>query len=203
MPVDSRAERIREVQAFFAARAAGWEKRFAEDDPKFEQAVRELGPPAGGRVLDVGCGTGRALPFLSKAVGPGGSVVGLDLTPEMLAEARRHQRDALASLLMADGERLPIAAATFDALLAAGYVPHLADPVAGLTELARVTAPGGLLAIFHPIGRATLAARHGQTPSDDDPIAPRRLAQLLPTAGWRLESIEDGADRYLALARRV
>lgn len=203
MPAASREERIREIQAFFATRAAGWEERFAADDAKFEQAIRELAPPLGGHVLDVGCGTGRAIPFLRRAVGSAGGVASLDATPEMLSEASKRGRDKLAGLVLADGERLPFRAGVFDAILAAGYVPHLADAAPGLLELARVTASGGRLAIFHPIGRATLAARHGRTPSDDDVTAPSRLAQLLPAAGWRLESIDDGADRYLALARRV
>jgi SAM-dependent methyltransferase len=203
MPAANREERTGEIQSFFAVRAAGWEDRFPDDDAKFEQAIRELGPPAGGRVLDVGCGTGRALPLLRQAIGVGGVVVGLDVTPEMLAEAKRRGRDRLASLVLADGERLPLRARAFDAVLAAGYVSHLADPVAGLRELAGVTTSGGRLAIFHPIGRAALAARHGGAPSDDDLVAPGRLGRLLADAGWRLESIDDGAERYLALARRV
>ncbi|MFI5267167.1 MAG: class I SAM-dependent methyltransferase [Chloroflexota bacterium] len=194
---------LRDTQAFFATRAAGWETRFPGDEPRYEQAIHELAPPLGGRVLDAGCGTGRALPFLRNAVGAAGEVVALDLTPEMLAEARRLGRGKLAHLLAGDGERLPFATGTFQAIFAAGFVPHLLDPEGGLTKLARIGAPGARLAIFHPIGRATLAARHGGIPSDDDAVAPARLRTLLPKAGWTLESIDDGPDRYLALAYRV
>ena len=194
---------LRETQAFFATRAAGWEDRFPGDEPSYEQAIQELAPPKGGRVLDAGCGTGRALPFLRNAAGPEGDAVALDATSEMLAEARRLGRDRLACLLVADGARLPFAAGAFDAIFAAGFVPHLSDPKAGLAELARVTRSGGRLAIFHPVGRAILAARHGGAPSDDDVVAPARLRVVLPAAGWAVESIDDGPDRYLALARRV
>lgn len=45
---------------------------------------------------------------------------------------------------------------------AAGLLPHLSDPDLGLTELARVTVPDGRLVLFHPSGRAALAARHGR-----------------------------------------
>src|SRR5712692_6824900 len=194
---------LRDTQAFFATRAAGWEERFPDDEPRYEQAVRELAPPPSGRVLDVGCGTGRAVPFLRQAVGDAGRVVALDVTPEMLAEARRRGRGQLAKLVQADGEALPFRAASFDAILAAGFVPHLPDPQAGLAELARVTVSGGRLAIFHPIGRAILAARHGDTPSNDDVIAPGRLGALLRAAGWALERIDDSPERFLALAVRV
>jgi len=194
---------LRETQAFFATRAAGWEERFPDDEPRYEQAVREFAPPAGGRVLDVGCGTGRAIPFLRRVIGPEGSLVAVDVTPEMLAEAQRRGRDQVAHLLQADGEAPPFRDASFDAILAAGFLPHLPDPERGLAELARIARPGARLAIFHPIGRATLAARHGGTPSDDEVIAPVRLRPLLAASGWHAESIDDGAERYLALAVRV
>jgi ubiquinone/menaquinone biosynthesis C-methylase UbiE len=53
-----------------------------------EQAVGRLDLKPGSHVLEIGCGTGRNLPFLSKAVGPTGRVYGADLSPGMLAEAR-------------------------------------------------------------------------------------------------------------------
>jgi ubiquinone/menaquinone biosynthesis C-methylase UbiE len=53
------------------------------------KGVDALGLRAGSRVLEVGVGTGRNLPYLVDAVGPGGSVVGVDLSAGMLAEARK------------------------------------------------------------------------------------------------------------------
>jgi demethylmenaquinone methyltransferase/2-methoxy-6-polyprenyl-1,4-benzoquinol methylase len=53
------------------------------------RAVAALGLRRGDTVLEVGVGTGRNLPHLLDAVGPGGAVVGVDLSPGMLAEARK------------------------------------------------------------------------------------------------------------------
>ena len=189
-------------RTFFAPRAAGWEERFPDDDPRFAQAIAELAPAAGGVALDVGCGSGRALPWLRGAVGPAGRVLACDLTPEMLAEADRLGRGPLASLVLADAGRLPLAPATADAVLAAGLLPHVRDPGAVLAELARVTRAGGRLAVFHPLSRAALAARHGGVPSDDDVLASGRLSSLLAATGWALRSLDDGPERYLALAQR-
>jgi SAM-dependent methyltransferase len=198
---DSR--RLAETRSFFGPRAAGWEDRFPDDGPRYEKAVDALAPAPGGIAVDVGCGTGRALRWLREAVGDAGLVVGVDVTPEMLAEAARRRRGGpTASLLLADAERLPIPSQTVDAVFAAGLLPHLAEPRAGLAELARVCRPGGRLAVFHPIGRATLAARHGRRPSDDDLLAPDRLARLLDDTGWTAAGIDDGPERYLALAVR-
>jgi SAM-dependent methyltransferase len=191
-----------ETRAFFAPRAASWEERFPGDDPAYAAAVADLGLRAGQTALDAGCGTGRALPHLRRAVGHGGVVLGVDLTPEMLATARRYGRHRHGWLLLADARRLPLADGGVDAAFAAGLLPHLPDPDGGLTELARVTRPGGRLALFHPSGRAALAARQGRRLREDDTLAHANLRRLLERTGWRLDRYDDGPDRFLAVAER-
>ncbi len=195
-------EYLTRTRAFFAARAASWDTKFGDDLPAYTAAIAQAGIPRGGTVVDVGCGTGRALPALRKAVGPRGTVVAIDITPEMLREAGCTGRAADAVLLIADARRLPLADTSADALFAAGLVNHLPDTEAGLRELARVTRPGGLLVLFHPSGRAALAARHGCTLSPDEPLAAMPLRRLTRATGWELTSYDDAADRFFALAVR-
>lgn len=199
---DHHADRPHEVRAFFAARAAGWDAKFPDDGPAYAAGVAELGLREGDRVLDAGCGTGRALSVLRSAVGPRGTVLGADLTPEMLAAAVRAGRDRAAWLLLADVTRLPLADAALDAVFAAGLLSHLPHSAGGLAELARVVRPGGRLALFHPIGRAALAARKGRPLTPDDLRAEPNLRPLLTAAGWELIRYEDEDARYLALAVR-
>jgi ubiquinone/menaquinone biosynthesis C-methylase UbiE len=151
----------------------------------------------------VGCGTGRALPHLRGAVGPGGNVLGVDLTPEMLATARQHGRHLHGWLVLADARRLPLRAVGIDAAFAAGLLPHLPDADGGLTELARVTRAGGRLGLFHPSGRAALAARQGRRLRDDDQLVHANLHRLLERTGWRLDRYDDAPDRFLAIAERT
>jgi SAM-dependent methyltransferase len=192
-----------ETLAFFAPRAASWEDRFPDDEVAYATAVADLGVRAGQTAFDVACGTGRALPHLRRAVGPAGTVVGIDLTPEMLATARRHGRHADAALVLADARRLPVGDGSADAVFAAGLLPHLPRPAEGLGELARVARPGGVLCLFHPSSRVALAARHGRSVRDTDLLARPTLRRLLEATGWSLENYEDGPDRFLAIAIRT
>ncbi|MFD8882805.1 class I SAM-dependent methyltransferase [Streptomyces erythrochromogenes] len=190
------------VQEFFGARAADWDRKFPQDGPAFAAAVREFGLRPGDRVLDAGCGTGRALGALRAAVGPEGTVLGVDLTPQMLAAARRAGRAAEGALLLADVARLPLRDEALDAVFASGLVAHLPDPAANLRELSRVVRPGGRLALFHPIGRAALAARQGRELTPQDLRAEHNLGPLLSAAGWDMTSYADEDHRFLALALR-
>ncbi|MFF4822647.1 class I SAM-dependent methyltransferase [Streptomyces sp. NPDC001312] len=190
------------VQEFFTARAADWDSRFPDDDPAYAAAVAELGLREGDRVLDAGCGTGRALPPLRAAVGAPGIVVGADLTWAMLEAAVRAGRDQEGLLLLADVGALPLVSGSFDAVFAAGLIAHLPHPSENLRELRRVVRPGGTLALFHPIGRAALAARQGRQITPDDLRAEPHLRPLLSRSGWRMTSYVDEDARFLALAVR-
>ena len=93
-------------------------------------------------VLDVATGTGAVAREL--VAQKGCNVVGLDQSPEMLAEARRRAP----SLTFVEGraEQLPFPDAAFDALTFTYLLRYVADPAATLQELARVVRPGGTIA---------------------------------------------------------
>jgi SAM-dependent methyltransferase len=188
------------VQEFFGARAADWDSRFPDDGPAYAAAVADLGLREGDRVLDAGCGTGRALTPLRAAVGASGVVLGADLTPAMLQAAVRAGRADDGQLLLADVAALPMRSHALDAVFAAGLIAHLPQPGENLQELARVVRPGGRLALFHPIGRAALAARQGRQITPDDLRAEPNLRPLLAGSGWRMTSYVDEDARFLALA---
>ncbi|MCX4879017.1 class I SAM-dependent methyltransferase [Streptomyces sp. NBC_00847] len=190
------------VQDFFGARAAGWDSRFPDDGPAYAAAVADMGLREGDRVLDAGCGTGRALTPLRAAVGRSGVAVGVDLTPAMLQAAVGTGRDRDGYLLLADAAALPLRPQSLDAVFAAGLIAHLPQPTENLRELARVVRPGGALALFHPIGRAALAARQGRRITPDDLRAEANLGPLLAGSGWRMTCYVDEDSRFLALAVR-
>lgn len=94
--------------------------------------------PRGGRLLDVGCGTGE----LALAARAGGrEVVAVEPDPEMAGLAAQR----LGDVVVAGLPDLPLAEDGFDAVLAAFVLNHVDDPRAGARELARVAAPGGVV----------------------------------------------------------
>ncbi|MGH3206173.1 MAG: class I SAM-dependent methyltransferase [Trebonia sp.] len=193
---------LTETRAFFACRAATWDVKFGDDLPAYRAAVADAGIKRGSVVVDVGCGTGRALPPLREAVGPAGTVIALDVTPEMLDAAGPAIGLAGASVVIADARVLPFADGSADAIFAAGLVSHLPDTAAGLRELARVTRPGGLLVLFHPTGRTALAARHRHALSPDEPLAEVPLRTFTAASGWALTAYDDAPHRFFAVAER-
>lgn len=200
--VASRA-RTTATRAFFTPRAAAWEERFAYQTPAYEAAVARMRLRPGQHALDLGCGSGRALPALRALVGAAGTVIGVDLTHAMLTAAARAGHAGPAQLLLADCGRLPLPSGAVHGIFAAGLLDHLPDPAAALREWARVTAPGGELLLFHPSGRAERAARHGRTVSADDPLAGPNLRPALEAAGWHVATYEDAPTHYLTRAERV
>ncbi|MFE6843839.1 methyltransferase domain-containing protein [Streptomyces sp. NPDC057686] len=197
--VAARAEHTA-ARAFFTRRADAWEERFAYQTPAYEAAAARLRLAPGSRAVDLGCGTGRAMPALRQQVGRRGHVLGIDVTPAMLAAAARHGRTRHGHLLAADCTRLPLPGACVDGTFSAGLLDHLPDPFAALREWARVSAADGVLLLFHPSGRAERAARHGRALDPDDLLAEHNLRPALEATGWHLDEYEDAADHFLTRA---
>jgi malonyl-CoA O-methyltransferase len=131
-----------------------------------ERAMLSLLPAdlRGRAVLDAGCGSGR---YITHALQRGaGRVVGVDLSAEMLAEARRighagwgiesYTSPASPALIRASLDAIPIRARWADLTVCGLTIGHLRTLDAPLAELRRVTRPGGTLLCsdFHPIGHA-------------------------------------------------
>ncbi len=101
------------------------------------------GVAAGQRVLDVGCGPGALTSELVARLGAP-SVTAVDPSPPFVEAARA--RHPGVEVHQASAEELPFADDAFDVSLAQLVVHFMADPVAGLTEMRRVTRPGGVVA---------------------------------------------------------
>jgi len=124
------------------------------------QLVRDaLGAAPGERILDVGCGPGFYAVELLQQVGPEGSVVGIDRSPQMLAVAvRRCEGHDNASFHEADATSLPVDDEGFDAALCVQVLEYVPDATAALAEVHRALRPGGRLVVWD-VDWATVSLR--------------------------------------------
>ena len=113
-------------------------------DPRWRRfLVSRVDVGSSDTVLDVATGTGAVARELLRQKGC--TVVGLDQSPEMLAEARRRLPENV-ELVEGTAEQLPFPDASFDALTFTYLLRYVSDPAATLRELARVVRPGGTIA---------------------------------------------------------
>ncbi len=107
----------------------------------------------GGRVLEVGVGTGMALPFY----GAGVEVTGIDASTEMLGKARAKVAELglrhVADLREMDARRLEFADGSFDAVAAMHIMSVVPEPARVMAEMVRVLRPGGTLLIMNHFAR--------------------------------------------------
>ncbi len=114
-----------------------------------QKALRALNLRPGSTVLELGCGTGLNFPFLQEAVGPTGKIIGLDLTPAMLAEAQkkieRHGWHNV-ELIEADATRDELPQGV-DGILAAGLLQVIPDHDTLIRKCAGALRSGGRLVV--------------------------------------------------------
>ena len=113
--------------------------------PEIRLAIASLALEPGMHVLDAGCGTGEALGWLSAAVQPGGTVVGMDLSTAHVTAA--HSRAPEGSLVIqGDLQRAPLAAASFDVIWSSNTFNHFRDRLEAVKAVSGLLRPGGRIA---------------------------------------------------------
>lgn len=124
------------------------------DEPWFAAELRSildlLDPRPGNTVLDLGCGLGDQSRAIASIVGENGSIVGIDASAAMVAEARRRSEGLTVRFETGDARRLEFEDGSFDRCLTNALLVHLDDPAATIAELVRLTRPGGRIVANDP-----------------------------------------------------
>ena len=131
----------------------------------------------GGRILEVGVGTGLSLPDYSRS----SRVIGVDFSAPMLRKAKariaEHRLSNVEGLAVMDAQHLGFADAAFDVVVAQYVITAVADPETTLDEFARVVKPGGEIILINHLG-----AEQGLRAAYE-----RRFTPLARRLGWRPE----------------
>ena len=147
--------------------------------------TRLLSLPSGKRVLQIGCGTGAALPALARHCKPV-SLTGVDISRDALSQAAGLLREmrVAASLVHADAQRIPFIDASFDVVVDFGTCQRVADTGAVLQEIARILVADGIFVHETPLAQMLAhplwSLNRSRSSFDIRPLTPRRNAAL-----WR------------------
>ncbi len=145
-----RAAREQQAAAYFARHAAMWDQirlLHSPDEPVEAALLAALGDGSLGALLDIGTGTGRMAELLAPRAA---SIIAVDKSPEMLRLARarlQHLAAPPVDLVQGDFAALPFADASFDSVLFHQVLHFAQAPELVLAEAARVTRPGGRIAV--------------------------------------------------------
>lgn len=173
----------RPLRALFDVLAPFWEARRDPGSLVSLGAALDRLEFAPRRILDLGTGTGLAARFLANRY-PDATVVGADLSPAMLAQARRLTTSDRIAYDVADASRLPYADGSFDLVVLLNMIPFF-------DELARVTAPDGVIVLAFSSG-----------PSTPIYVAPDVVRRELGGRGFaEFEDIETGAGTAVVVRR--
>src|SRR6516162_3742466 len=148
-----------QIEFWNSAATRAWADQYARMDRAVAALTKELldlaAPRPGERVLDIGCGPGTTVLELAKHVGPGGYVLGADVSEPSVARAR--QRIAAAGLrhaevIVADASVHPFAPNSLELAFSRFGIMFFSDPVAAFANVRRTMKPGGrlALAVFRP-----------------------------------------------------
>jgi len=180
-------------------------------DPLGRIAIERLRLVAGERVVDVGCGCGQTLLQLAERVGPSGQVLGVDISPPMLAVARdRVAGRPTIALALADAQTYAFAPAAFDAVYSRFGVMFFDDPRAAFRNLHGAARSGARLSFVcwqelakNPWATRPLEAVMRLLPESAMPDMlregrpgpfflsdPARVRAILGDAGWKDVSLE-------------
>jgi SAM-dependent methyltransferase len=157
---DRTADVAARVRQLFDAKASAWPSKYAPRGRLTGRLTRLAGAvtyhvPAGGSVLDLGCGTGELATTIAAS---GMRATGCDISPEMLHRAAAADPAGTVHWVRLDPgwRRLPFEPRTFDGVVAASVLEYVEDPEAVLRECCRVLRPGGTLLCtvpnpYHPV----------------------------------------------------
>ena len=192
---------------YFDSIAAQWDGWMNLDAiaAKLESGLLRFGLSPHEAVVDVGCGTGNLTAALLDRLSDEGRVFAVDISPQMIEEARKKIIDPRVEWLATDAENLPLPDSSIDRAICFSVWPHLVDPASAGKELLRVLKPGASLHVWHIDSREKINHIHahaGEAVQGDVLDPAPVVASLLERLGFVVEDVVDDDEQYLVSAIR-
>ena len=182
-----------EVAEYFNALADGWDEH-PVNGAAIERLLDSARVRAGMSVLDVGCGTGAAIPYyLARSARP---ITAVDISDRMIAKARKKFAGSGVRFICADAETLALAE-RFERIVVYNALPHFQDPAALIERLAGLLEPGGVLTVAHGMSRESVNRLHsGPSQRVSAPLMPASSLAEIFSRFLTVETEVSGEDIY-------
>jgi demethylmenaquinone methyltransferase/2-methoxy-6-polyprenyl-1,4-benzoquinol methylase len=195
-------------KAYFNNSASTWDERVYTPAliSFLETLVPTFGLQPGYNILDLGTGTGILIPFLLQAIGPTGSITGIDYAEKMVQICRsKYAHLKNVTIMLQNVETLKLPSASFDAVICFGLFPHLENKKQTLEHLYQVLKPDGKFIIAHALSSTEIKAHHRSSSAVTHDILPNKqeMRRWLTSAGFRKILIKDEPGCYLCVSTRA
>lgn len=166
-----------DVISYFDQKAADWDSRMVRNEAVIASILDHADIHPGMDILDVACGTGILIPdYLKRRAS---SITGIDISPNMIAEAEKKFRQPEVTLICTPAETYE-PEKKFDAIMVYNALPHFRDPQALIAHLSDLLKPDGTLTVAHGLSRKRINEHHAgmNTSLSEDLMSIKELSEL-------------------------
>lgn len=189
---------------FFNSVAERWDEICHHPQDKINYIMDKIQLKNGYKILDIGSGTGVAIPFLQKRIGKEGSIVALDIAEKMIELSKKKNIYANVDFVVEDFYKYN-PSEHFDCILAYSCYPHFKDKEAFFNKAFSILKTGGKIVIAHVESREKINSRHKEieTRLTSDKLPEVNItAEILRKANFNIAYTEDNSEYYICIGEK-
>ncbi|NLN07023.1 MAG: class I SAM-dependent methyltransferase [Firmicutes bacterium] len=190
---------------YFNELAEQWDSLVTHDAEKIAAILDLVKIPAGGKVLDLGTGTGIMIPYLFNRTGPEGEITAVDEAEKMIAVAKRKFNYRNVRFLVGDVLEMALPATYFDCIMCYSMFPHFKEKQTAVIKLAAYLKKGGSFVVAHSQSREAINNLHKNAggPVKEDSLPPLdTIRSYYRSAGLEVTEEIDNDRMFVVVGRK-